>query len=110
MTATGDEDAADSLRVTVVRRGGFTGLPATYEMDTTSLAPGAARTLRDLVRASGLFEGNPEIAVRRFPRGRDLIEWEITATRRGSTRSARCAEDALGPALTALIAFVRGTA
>jgi hypothetical protein len=106
MTATGNDDAADTLHVKAVRHGGFTGVPVTYEMDTASLAPGPARTLRDLVRAAGLFE-NPGIAERRFPQGRDLIEWEITATCGGSSRSLRCSEDALRPALAELIAFVR---
>lgn len=101
-------DTESPLRVTIVRRGGFAGMPLAYEMNTASLAPGPARTLRALVRASGLFEGTPDIVERRFPQGRDLIEWEITAIRGASSKSARCTEDALGPALAKLVAFVRG--
>ena len=109
MTAKGDEDAAEWLHVKLVRRGGFTGLPATYEVNTSSLAPAAARTFRELVRASGLLTGTPVFAERRFPQGRDLIEWEITASGKNSTRSVRCTDDALGPALEKLVRFVRGS-
>ena len=110
MTAAQDGDTEAPLRVTIVQRGGFAGVRSIHEADTASLAPGPARTLRALVEASGLLTGTPDIVARRFPLGRDLLEWEITATRGRTSRGARCTEDALGPALTALIAFVRGTA
>jgi hypothetical protein len=54
------------------------------------------------------LHGTPDIVARRFPQGRDLIEWEITATCGGTSRSVRCTEDALGPELARLVEFVRG--
>src|SRR5882672_6228137 len=107
MTAAKDRGAAGALHVKVVQHGGFAGVPIAHEMDTTSLTPERARRLRALARASGLLEGTPDVVARRFPQGRDLIEWEVTATEGGSSRTARCTEDALGPSLSRLIATGR---
>jgi Emfourin len=100
------KDPAPEYRVTVVRHGGFAGVPLTFEKDGTGLPPRRAAEFRRVVEASGIAAGRPDVLPRRAPQGRDLVEWEITVNGPGAAQTCRLSEDSAGPAIAKLIAFV----
>jgi len=101
-------EPGERVRVIVIRQGGIAGALLTYASDTASMPPERAARLRALVEASGTLTETPDPMTRRAPGGRDLIEWEITVEVGARSRTVRVTEDAVGPALGELIAFVRG--
>ena len=103
-----DSTLPGSYRVTIVRRGGFAGLSETSEADSSRLGGARAARLHRLIEAAGLPQGTPDVLTPAAPNARDLFEWEITVHGAFGSTSVTARDDALGPGLRELVAFVRG--
>lgn len=100
--------AKPDYRVTVVRRGGFAGVPMTFEADTATLSDAGADALRRLVESCGR---RPRAgAGRADAAGRDLVEWSVRVRGTSGGWSVRGREDTLDPAVARLIEAIRGLA
>jgi len=94
-------------RISLVRKGGFAGTSVTHEADSRNLCDAEAATLRFLIEASGLTSGAPDVRAPLAAAGRDLFSWEITVDGPVETYRTTVREDAMGPVLSRLVAFVR---
>ena len=99
---------SEGYRVTIVRHGGFTGLPVSHEADSKHLPEPRASELRRLIEAAGLTTESPDVVRQRNPEARDLHSWEITVDGPEGARTLSVREDALGPHLEKLVSFVLG--
>lgn len=100
--------AKPEYRVTVVRRGGFAGVPMTFEVDTATLPDVSADAVRRLVEACG---PRPRAAPGSAgPAARDLVEWSVRVRGPSGTWSVRSREDRLEPSVALLIESVRSLA
>ncbi|MDP9842390.1 protealysin inhibitor emfourin [Streptosporangium lutulentum] len=92
------------MKVSIVRGGGFAGLVTITTVDSASLTPGDAATLRAKVEQAGLSEppgregGSPPMP--------DRFDYEVTVEDRGRAHTVRVSEQDLSAPLRSLIAYV----
>jgi len=101
---TGGGTYAHTVRVSVVRGGGFSGLVRTTSVATDQLSPGDRQKLAALVGQSGLFDA--PAAPRTEEPEPDRFTYAVTVQDQGRTRTAGFSERSLPEGVRNLISWV----
>lgn len=91
------------MQITVERRGGFTGLGQTTQVDTATLSAGQARQLRQLVKAADFFHLP---ATTSMPAQPDRFEYMVTVRENEQQHTVRFSEVAVPEPLKPLLSWV----
>jgi len=92
------------MKMSIVRGGGFGGLVTATTVDTASLAPEDARTLRAKVEQTGLFDLPEHMSGP--PRQPHPFTYAVTVEDQGRTHTVRVSEEDVPESLGSLISWV----